>query len=408
MDRLAPALAPSRIALGIPEGAQAFAHQAAAWHMGILAKQAAVVGAAPAGCSVHAIGDHDANEDAAYLRYPVLDGPLVDQALVRWSAPLAQRATAWVAPVQRIDLVAAPSALPWGDERIAAFADAMLAHRGADSLAQQVARANQSVLTALGARPCSVTVATTSLMPTDLGRLLLERMLRDPRQCARTYNDALRGVPRAGKPLAERGERSELPLWIRGAEGVRVRASATSVKDALASGAPILPRALVASGMLRLLCSRFVHGTGGAAYEAVGDAWWRSWLGVDPGPYDIATATHLLPLPDAAATDGLARRSWEHPELLDASGRAFDERQRLLARLAALPRRSSERRAAYADLQAWLTATRSRFVLELDDLRASAPSPALRRARALANDRTWPAVLHDAGVVAGMFSGSGR
>ena len=69
---LAATLEESRRQLGIPSGAHGFGHQAGAWHMGILAKQAAVMHGAPPSASVHAIVDHDANDDATTVRAPIL------------------------------------------------------------------------------------------------------------------------------------------------------------------------------------------------------------------------------------------------------------------------------------------------------------------------------------------------
>jgi hypothetical protein len=410
---LAGTLEESRRQLGIPAGAHGFGHQAGAWHMGILAKQAAVVLGAPIGASVHAIVDHDANDDAASVRVPILRDGQVDGLLVRWGPSVAGAATAWMPavkrPMGRDRLHDAAWALPWIGERLDAWFDALKQHADAKSLAVQAALVNQQVLATLGARPCSVTITTSSLMATSAGQVVLELMLRDPGACASAFNASLMHAPRAAKPLAERGDQSELPLWLMGKGGLRRRATASAVLEARSKGAPILPRAFVASGLLRLLLSRFVHGTGGGLYELAGDAWWAAWIGARPGPYSIATITKLLPLPDAQLSGlDLFRRAWTNPELLDPTGRAVDERRMLLAAMEREPRGSAARRAAFHALRELIESLRSRHALELDDLRHHAPARAQRRAAALALDRTWPAILHDAGALAGMFSGSGR
>jgi hypothetical protein len=410
---LAATLDESRRHLGIPGGAHGFGHQAGAWHMGILAKQAAVVRSAPAGVSVHAIVDHDANDDATMVRAPILNDGLVDGLLIRWGPAVGGAATAWMPavkrPAGRDRLGSAASALPWIGERLHAWFDALEQHAAAPSAAVQAALANQRVLATMGARPCAITITTSSLMTTAAGQVVLDLMLRDPGACAATFNASLAHAPRAATPLAERGDQSELPLWLMGKAGLRRRATASSVREARSKGEPILPRAFVASGLLRLLLSRFVHGIGGGAYERAGDAWWATWIGVRPGPFSIATTTELLPLRVAQVPSmDLFRRAWTNPELLDPTGRAVDERRMLLAAMEREPRGSAARRAAFRALRELIEALRSRHGLELDDLRDRAPARAQRRAAALAADRTWPAILHDAGTIAGMFSGSGR
>lgn len=410
---LGPSLDESRRQLGIPTGAHGFGHQAGAWHMGILAKQAAVVRDAPAGASVHAIVDHDANDDATSVRAPVMRDGLVDGLLVRWGPSVGGCATAWLPvakrPAGRDRLDDAHWALPSTAERLRTFLAALERTADAPSAAVQAAMANQNVLEALGARPCAVTITTSSLMGSAVGHAVVDLMLSDPAACARAFNASLPHAPRAATPLAERGIDSELPLWLKGKGGLRRRATASGVRDARSRGEPILPRAFVASGLLRLLLDRFVHGTGGGTYERAGDAWWQAWIGVRPGPFTIATATALLPLPSpGASTTDLYRRAWTNPEMLDPSGRALEQRRHLLAAVQHEPAGSAGRRAAFRAMRDHVDALRSRHALELDDLRRHAPSRAHRRADALAADRTWPALLHDAGTVADMFSGSGR
>lgn len=410
---LAGSLEESRRHLGIPAGAHGFGHQAGAWHMGILAKQAAVLESAPEGASVHAIVDHDANDDATTIRAPVHHDRLVDGVLIRWGPSVAGAATAWMPAVQRPTgrdrLVGVDWALPWIGERMHQWFDALERHAGAGSVAVQAALANQRVLASLGARPCAITITTSSLMSTAVGHVVLDLMLADPARCAREFNASLAQSPRAATPLVERGDQSELPLWLRGKGGLRRRATASAVREAMAAGELILPRAFVASGLLRLLLSRFVHGLGGGTYERAGDAWWSAWIGVRPGPYSIATATELLPLsaPSAPPVD-LFRRAWTNPEVLDATGRALEQRKFMLAAMEREPAGSAARRAAFRAMREYIDSLRSRHALELDDLRHRAPARAHRRAAALAADRTWPALLHDAGTVADMFSGSGR
>lgn len=381
--------------------------------MGILAKQAAVLRGAPPGLSVHAIVDHDANDDATAVRAPIMRGGLVDGLLVHWGPSIAGAATAWMPavkrPTGREQRAGVEWALPWIGDRLEAWFDALEQHADAPSVAVQAALANQRVLASLGARPCAVTITTSSLTTTAMGHAVVDLMLSDPAACAAAFNASLAHAPRAAMPLAERGDRSELPLWLKGKGGLRQRATGASVREARSRGEPILPRAFVASGLLRLLLSRFVHGTGGATYERAGDAWWAAWIGVRPGPYSVATTTELLPLPSLGVPSvDLFRRAWTNPELLDPSGRALGERRMMLAAMQREPAGSTAKRAAFGAMRDFVESLRSRHALELDDLRQRTPARAHRRAIALTADRTWPALLHDAGTVAGMFNGSGR
>ncbi len=411
---LASTIASSRSALGIPEGAIGFGHQPGAWHMGILAKQAEVVRTAPPGASVHAIADHDANDECALVRTPITgkDGLAVLAIRIAPASPgraIAHR-PAVAAPTGRDAVLHAPFALPWIRERMQAFLDGVAEQRSAPSLAVQVAHANQSVLHSLGVRPCAVTITTSALLSTDLGRALVDLMLSDPRACAQHYNDALKGSPRVGRTLVVQGASSELPLWLAARNGVRLRATAPLVRAALARGEVPLPRALVATGVLRLLLQRFVHGTGGARYEQAGERWWSTWAGIELPPFSVATADVTLPLPQSGeARHDLHRRAWVNPELLESSGRALAERRLLLAQIAGITRGSPARRAAYRELRALIDGWRARHALELDALAdATRSASAARRSDAVASDRTWSAILHDTGAIAAVANGSGR
>ena len=125
----------------------------------------------------------------------------------------------------------------------------------------------------------------------------------------------------------------------------------------------LAPRALTLTMFLRaFVADVFVHGTGGAAYEAVGDALTERWFSWRPPPFVTATATLMLPLPRFDVTGhcrGRARwdvhHAWHNPHLyaggLSTEGRRLlDRKRRRLAELESLARFAPERSAAFAEL----------------------------------------------------------
>ena len=97
----------------------------------------------------------------------------------------------------------------------------------------------------------------------------------------------------------------EVPLWRIRDDGRRMRAYDSDVERWLDDppGAPrLMPRALMLTALVRLaMCDLFVHGTGGAAYDTVMEAWISSWLGVTPAPIGVVLSLaqqlqHVTPI----------------------------------------------------------------------------------------------------------------
>ena len=245
------------------------------------------------------------------------------------------------------------------------------------------------------------TVRTSRLLGTTLGAALIEAALRDPAACVRAFNEGAALVPRVARPLRTDGIGGpELPFWAPAADGTRTRLDAAGLRTARDAGTPIWPRAFLTGAIARTaLCDRFVHGTGGRLYEAATERFMRSWVGAELPAFDTATATLRLPFP---ATEGAPpvtaaarRRRWFDPHSGD--GLPSREKREALARIAALPRASAERRAAWRTMHAQLAAARQARACDFAELEAAAAADRERaRDTAVRLDRTWAVALHPA------------
>jgi len=441
-----PLIAATREELGISEWyGVATGHQPTFWHGGILAKAicAATLSRA-AGCGwMHLIADHDAADPCA-LAYPSLrEANSVRAANAHFGpAPATGTAASAIASsaVQPPDRAcAAPPASADIAERlghVAAALDAADASRGA---AWRTADANFALLAGMGAldRPTH-TICASTLLRTPLGRTCVERIAADPEACARAFNDALAHAPRAASRLRIDGDASDVPLWGVDGHGVRTRISGHRLRSLLRDGAldarngiracpaaasravgqadaadrpsgqcALLPRAFLATGIVRALGIHFVHGTGGEAYERAGDLWWRNALGRTLPPFSVATADlRFTPASfglcaDAAAPTPTWREAWVDPARLD--GARDPVREQALLTIASLPRGSVARRQAFAAMRAHVQSLRGRRRAELDALAsADAARRDVRASLDAATDRSYPAAIHDADALAAL------
>ncbi|NLF31442.1 MAG: hypothetical protein GX591_11230, partial [Planctomycetes bacterium] len=127
---------------------------------------------------------------------------------------------------------------------------------------------------------------------------------------------------------AFRGEKGREPLYVVAAGDtielrtpagplIRLPADPDGATDAIAafsaSGGWIAPRALTLTMFLRaFVADVFIHGTGGARYDVLGDALTEAWYDWKPPPFGVATATLRLPLPRYDVTPGdLASARWQ-------------------------------------------------------------------------------------------------
>jgi len=378
-----------RAEMNLPEGPIIMSgHQAEWWHAGILAKYLATstyarkVGATAAWVVV----DQDTGAPES-LKYPGQ----------RWSVrrhafstqgdefrPLCERSA--IRPSQA-DCVPLCPAVAQAISELRASLDA---YSQESSLARQVMKAmcEHSILASLPMRQ----IFASRLNETSLFKILIERMMSDPKSCVQTYNEAVHAVPQAKMRKLREGVDPELPLWSISEDGVR-----TATRMSTASGR-LLPRALMMTAMLRMAgCELFIHGLGGGVYDIVTELWMKSWLGIQLAPMTVVSATRYA-RPEGApaivsreeAIEALRRshRAHHHPSEL---GEVDAEKWRtdIVARIARAT--GAERNALYRVLQTWLKAYRERNEDRLRSMSAEARRLQIAaRAGAGAFDRTWP------------------
>ena len=428
-------------------------HQPTFWHGGILAKAMCAAELSRAwGCGwLHLVADHDAVDPLA-LPYPARRaGEPVRRAVAHFGAPSAAGTAACATEASAVrpcehacPLPPASAAIAGRLERVYAALASADSSQGA---AWRTVHANFALLSEVGALDGPAhTLCASELLDTPLGRNCAERIAADPEACARAFNDALALAPRAASRLRVDGDASEVPLWELGGGGVRMRISGLRLRALLRDGAldlcgghsarapqrpdgrssaqdargsardravgrrVLLPRAFLATGIIRALGIHFVHGTGGDAYERAGDAWWRAALGRTLPPFSVATAdlrfsAESLGLRADAVPPRLSwREAWVDPARLDGVHQD-PERARAVAAIEALPRRSAARRRAFEAMRERVSAMRDARRGELDALAsADAARSQMRAALAAATDRTYPAALHDTETLAALGS----
>lgn len=403
-----------RDSLQIPKGFVSGAgHQPINLHCGILAKFIAASNAAqahgPTGCWVHFLSDQDV-VDPFRMDLPVREpNGNVRRTSLRIAveqAQLSSDAIPFARPAQRtrrpdIETIASTTASNALDQVIAAMQDAC----DSPNAGVQMARAMMQCASRWINPPCAI-VQSRSLLACDGAQSILEKIFAAPEHCAAIFNAALKIDLRAARPLRENGARSEVPVWGVRADGCRERIDAVEAQRRFESGFPLLPRAFLASGLMRLTCDLFFHGTGGVRYERVGERWWRDFLGIELPEFGYATAT-IVPLPidlgldfDTHAMQHPSwREAWWDPTRLDRHNEESPamiepNRAALLQRIADAPRKSTQRRAAYRALCDHINALRQSRSAELSSLEiADEKSKSIRAQIALANDRSWPFLL---------------
>lgn len=289
------------------------------------------------------------------------------------------------------------------------------AHRSKPNAALQMAAALDELMSRWV--PSVPNVTATDLGETTLAREMLARMVNDPHAMAAAYNRAVAAVPEAGiPPLLVRDDYVEVPLWRIRPDGRRMRAYDNDVQQWLDAPGDagrlasegrmrLLPRALFMTALVRLgMCDLFIHGTGGTKYDRAMEQWMRRWLGIEVAPSAVVSATLRLPL-GRGVEDGhvesarhAARQAWHDPEMVDADSPGTapgPAKAAQLDRIAALPRRSMERRAAYFDMHQMLARLRDERRQEIDErMRVAEQLQRQAESRAIADRRDWPFALY--------------
>ncbi|MDA0803384.1 MAG: hypothetical protein O2819_06470 [Planctomycetota bacterium] len=406
----------TRQLLGIPEASASSGHQPGFWHCGILAKHLIAVAVAERwrgngfgrAQAIHFVADHDAN-DGGLLEWP-------ERTPRGWEARrervlAADPGIPWATREWGAARSLEPSApgLEWGTDRGAVLNESISSASG--SPAQRVAVANLRVLATITGAPALASarvIPMSALMDAPLGQWLAASLVRDPARTVHLWNEAVSRAPRAARALPEDG--SALPLWCCGPQAPRRRASVDEVRAWLAGDRSlrVLPSALVASSLTRLVSGLWIHGTGGRHYEGAGNAFWESMHGWPLPHFAVATATVRLPIGSgcqmrdrpagdrhaAHAVSQLAR----NPELLLGTS-TRSKRLRAAEAVRAAPRNSAERRRRYEVLRGIV---RGHSVDASDLLRSAIDraeagakeSGEMARSDAVAGSREWAAWIH--------------
>ncbi|MCH2132402.1 MAG: hypothetical protein MK116_01505 [Phycisphaerales bacterium] len=297
-----------------------------------------------------------------------------------------------------------PADLDWPEglmgsqqEALQRYITALQATGGDVALATQVMRALMDLSRRWIGRP--TVVSASRLLQTSCGRWLMERMQRDARRCVEAYNAAVSVDPDAGIPLLD-ADAGELPLWDVRGDGRRT-ARRQDLDDA-----SLLPKALVITAILRLAgCDLFIHGTGGARYDALMEGWIRQWLGLEVAPFMVVTADMQLPLPDVEAIARVGqelvacgRRAYHDPESVDEAAEPVPapgpRKRAALSTIESAPRGSDARREAYASMHETLATMRSKP--------ADVPgriADRVREARRTAGRRDWDFIFYPEDVL---------
>jgi len=300
-----------------------------------------------------------------------------------------------------------PGALPSVRSGVDRIFQAVAAHSDAPNAALQMAGALTELMSPwVNPMP---NVTASDLMQTTLARSILQHMADDPQRCVEAYNAAVDAVPEGGIGRLEgAGNDLELPIWRVGADDQRQRGRLGDLQKWVEAESPtftLMPRALLMTALVRLgMCDLFVHGTGGARYDRAMELWINNWLGLDPAPIAIATATQTLPLgsapPPEQRTDVVgalrsARKLWHDPLGADDPTGPSPSKRSILARIETAPRRSPQRRAIFDELHDSLAEARRTQAPAIEATQAQLAT-AIRQAQEapIVDRRTWSFPLY--------------
>lgn len=232
-----------------------------------------------------------------------------------------------------------------------------------------------------------------------------------------------------------RGGGARRRLWVRGSGGlVRLadsegdalvlegrgpdpwEAAASLRARACAAGIRIRPRALATTLLLRLAGSDlFVHGLGGARYDAVTDRVIASAFGLDPPAFAVATATVPFPFPGGppaipARLRERLRRLRHNPHRVLAPDREVEAAGAEIARLgAARAETPAGRREAFERIRAVKARLAARLAAEIGPIESAlAASEAGGEERRARRERGYPFFFFpDAALPPGLRAGGG-
>jgi len=384
-------------------------HQAVLWHPGILAKyiSADACARAAGAAAAWAVVDQD-TPPPHDLAWPMRASAISTRVVVgthrfEYASPCDAEVPACGRPalVARAnaddDLLIDPaSALP-------RLHSAINSTSSASNAAAQITQMIESLLPPPIARVPAF--FATSIARTDFFAAFVHHMQADPRRCIEAYNAAALAHPDADiRPLD--ADALELPLWhITGPLGRAARHPVLAPQLSSIPTHQLAPRALLMTALLRLAaCDLFIHGTGGFAYDRVTDAWLAAWLGAGavPAPTALATATLLLPLeaaPENPLTGEAIMAQRAYRDALHNPGTLGEhslesERRTLVAKIAALPYRSAERKHRYRELHQLLARYRESHAPAIEARRLAALAARKSATDRAASIRIWAFPLY--------------
>ncbi len=437
-------------------------HQSEMHHAGVWFKVAAIDAWARAagGTALHVVTDLDAAKHVMVKVPQVVEDRRITIHRVPVAHPVGDQCPAQLPPppretVRRLARLAAPS-----DEAGPTDTWLMAVGRRDDggTLAEWIADGAAAVNRSLGLDIRDVFISTL-VRGRAWGRFAVHILLNAGRmfEAHRAVLAAHRrrhGITNPAQPVPDLRTADgavEVPLWaFRGAGGrepLYVKASGTIVElhtpagrlirlpaepdeatEAIVAfsdgGGWIAPRALTLTMFLRsFVADIFIHGTGGARYDVLGDALTEAWYGWRPPPFGVATATLRLDLPrfDVTAAD-LAAARWRAHHLYHNPwlGRGPDDPPPAAERLQATRTAAVRRAAALGPLtpeRAEAFQTIHRVNEQLRALLAEAQRRAARRVarleaqlehNRLADDREYFFALMPAAKLAGLIAQARR
>ena len=384
-------------------------HQSGFWHPGILTKYIAADAVASAidGASAAVVVDHDPADPLTL--HAVRDrGGRVSRSEITLGGP-SPGSVARLRPAANPGSLHAPTqdsgVIDSDRNALVRALEALGRSDGAESLAVQSARANRELLSRWH-RVDEFTV--TDLARTEAFGRFFERCIDDPEGGIRAYNRAVRAFPDAGVSMLfaqKREHRWEIPFWLIDAQIGRRPLYHEMVEQQLFDRTRLAPRALGMTAILRMeFCDLFVHGTGGATYDRITDAWIAAWLGESLAPAVSITADVYRAIPveaDRSVTEEqrdaavwLAHSAAHNPGLSGDTDAAATK-HRYCEQIAALPYASDERRDQYVEMHRWLASWRDMHARELDELeRRARQAERGVELRVLESRRDWPAFLY--------------
>ncbi len=379
-------------------------HQSEMHHAGVWFKDAAVAALAETagGVGMHLVADQDTIKETELATPRLAADGLLQVEHLTFATPAGSQCPAQLpAPnAETFDRLvrSARDGVGVSDVFDVWTAAARTALDSAGSLAEWTATARGAVNRELGLRVCDMMMSRISRgrafarFAADLA--IRHREMFDLHRRVLAEHRAAHGITNVARPvsdLAADGDAVEVPLWAyRGGEGrepvfaratddgveLRTRtwpiarlprdtAAAVEVLLSLADRRIMLaPRALTLTMFVRaFLFDVFIHGTGGARYDLLGDELTQQWYRWRPPPFVTVTATAQIDCPrfDTTAADRAAARwdshhAWHNPDRYaddsdnDAVARLVEAKVRALAALTAADPISRARTDAFAEV----------------------------------------------------------